>query len=301
MRVTFWGVRGSFPVAHPKVTRIGGNTSCVALRAEGAPLLVIDAGTGFRHLGRQLRESEFAKGKGEGALLLSHTHWDHIQGFMYFEPFFKEGNKFTVVARGDHDRKLKQIFQAQTESPYFSYGLDSFKAELTWKPVMEDEQFSIGPWRISTVRLNHPGVALGYRIEHGGRSFIYMTDTAPYTEQWLEHGFHVRKPEKDPEALDRLRAHGKKLDAFTKGADLLLYDTFFTPEQYGQNPHWGHSTPDEGLRVAREGGVKSFYFFHHHPEAWDDDLEARVKSYAKRFGSSDLRIDVAREGETIEM
>src|SRR5437660_7961880 len=158
MRVTFWGVRGSFPVAHPKVTRIGGNTSCVALQAEGAPLLVIDAGTGFRHLGATLRDSEFAKGKGEGAVLFSHTHWDHIQGFMYFEPFFKEGNKFTIVARSEHDEKLRSIFAGQTETPYFSYGLEAMKAQLDWKSVHEDQDFKIGPWKISTVRLNHPAV-----------------------------------------------------------------------------------------------------------------------------------------------
>jgi phosphoribosyl 1,2-cyclic phosphodiesterase len=300
MRVTFWGVRGSFPVAHPKVTRIGGNTSCVALRAEGAPLLVIDAGTGFRHLGAELRDTEFGKGKGEGAVLFSHTHWDHIQGFMYFEPFFREGNKFTVVARAEHDEKLRAIFAGQTETPYFSYGLDSMRAQLTWKPVHEDEEFKVGPWRVKTARLNHPGVAIGYRVELEGKTFVYMTDTAPYSDQWLDKGFHTRKPEKDPEVIERLREHRRKLDAFSKGADILLYDTFFTPEQYNQNPHWGHSTADEGIRLAREGGVKNFYFFHHHPEAWDDDLEARVRSYAQRMGSHDLKIDIAREGETVE-
>lgn len=301
MQVTFWGVRGSFPVAHPKVTRIGGNTSCVALRAPGAPLLVVDAGTGLRHLGRKLRDTEFENSKGEGALLFSHTHWDHIQGFMYFEPFFKEGNKFTVVARAEHDVRLRSIFSEPSETPYFSYGLDSLKAKLDWKAVHEWESFEIGPWKIKTARLNHPGVALGYRIEHGGKSFIYMTDTAPYGDQWLGTGFHVRKPETDPDGIERLREHARKLDEFVKDADLLLYDTFFTPEQYVQSPHWGHSTPDEGIRVARAGGAKSFYFFHHHPEAWDDDLEARGKSYAQRFGSIDLRIDVAREGETIDL
>src|SRR5262249_33181966 len=116
-----------------------------------------------------------------------------------------------------------------------------------------------------------------------------------------DRGFHVKKPDKEPEAIERLRAHKKKLDDFSKGADLLLYDTFFTPEQYAQNPHWGHSTPDEGIRLAREAGCKNFYFFHHHPEAWDDDLEARVQSYAKKLGDQDLRIDIAREGQSVDL
>ena len=301
MRLTFWGVRGSFPVAHPKVTRIGGNTSCVSLEAEGAPLLVLDSGTGLRHLGYKLREGPFGSGKGEGALLISHTHWDHIQGFMYFEPFFTEGNKLTIVARAEHDQRLKKTFAEQSETPYFGYGLEAFRARLDWKSVQEDERFTIGPWKISTVRLNHPGVAIGYRVELGDKVFVYMTDTAPYGDQWLGDGFHVRKPEKDPAGIERLRAHNKMLEEFVRGASFLLYDTFFTPEQYAQTPHWGHSTPDEGIRIARAGGVKQFCFFHHHPEAWDDDLEARVKSYAQRFGDADLEIVVAREGESVEI
>src|SRR5262245_58538792 len=136
MRATFWGVRGSFPVAHPKVTRVGGNTSCVALESEGEPLLVLDAGTGIRNLGRKLKDgSPFADGAGEGAILFSHTHWDHIQGFMYFEPLFRAGNKFTVVARADHDEKLRQVFQGLADRPYFPYSLDALKAQVTWKPV----------------------------------------------------------------------------------------------------------------------------------------------------------------------
>jgi ribonuclease BN (tRNA processing enzyme) len=219
---------------------------------------------------------------------------------MYFEPFFKEGNRFTLVARAEHDKRLKAILTEPSEVPYFSYGLESMKAALDWKAVQEWETFPIGPWKVSTARLNHPGVALGYRIELNGKIFVYLTDTAPYGDQWLGMGFHTRKPETDPEGIERLREHSRKLDQFCHGADVLLYDTFFTPEQYAASPHWGHSTPDEGIRIARAGGVKRFFFFHHHPEAWDDDLEARVKDYRRRCGSSDLEILVAREGESID-
>ncbi len=301
MRVTFYGVRGSFPVAHPKVTKVGGNTSCVAVRAPGAPTLVFDAGTGTRQLGRDLMAAEFGDGQGEGAFLFSHTHWDHIQGFMYFEPFFRAGNRFTVCARGSHDRRLRQVFAGQADRSYFSFGLDAFKAQVDWRAVQEDETFTIGPWKVSTVRLNHPGIAVGYRIELGGKSFIYMTDTAPYDDQLLSEGFHVRRPDEDPEIVAKIRAHGAALERFVVGADLLLYDTFFTQEQYAQNPHWGHSTPEEGIRLARQGGVGRFVFFHHHPEAWDDELEARVADTARRLGGRDLEVGLAREGESVEL
>jgi phosphoribosyl 1,2-cyclic phosphodiesterase len=302
MRVTFWGVRGSFPVAHPKVTRVGGNTSCIALEAEGEPLVILDAGTGIRNLGKKLkRGSPFADGAGKGAILFSHTHWDHIQGFMFFEPFFRDGNDFTVVARAEHDLQLQRVFQGQADRQYFPYQLESLKAKMTWKAVREQETFSIGNWKISTVRLNHPGFAIGYRVELGDKSLLYITDTAPWSDQLLGAGFHVKKPDSDPEAVAKLKLYGEQLEQFVKDGDVLVYDTFFTPEQYKQNPHWGHSTPDEGIRLARQGEVPRFFFFHHSAEAWDDDLEARAKTYAKKFGSSDLAIEVAREGESFEL
>lgn len=302
MRVTFYGVRGSFPVAHPKVAKVGGNTSCVAIRAPNAPTLMIDAGTGLRRLGRELMEEGFGDGVGQGAFLFSHTHWDHIQGFMYFEPFYREGNDFQIVARASHDARLQGVFAGQADdSRYFGYGLDAFKAGVQWKGITEGDAFQIGPYAITTVRLNHPGIAIAYRVTLGDKSFIYMTDTAPYETQLLGEGFHERKPDTDPQIVAELERYKADMDAFVQGADVLLYDTFFTPEQYAQNPHWGHSTPDEGIRLARQGGVGRFYNFHHHPEAWDDELEERVRDYQNRLGGSELEVLLAREGETIEL
>ncbi len=301
MRVTFYGVRGSFPVAHPNVARVGGNTSCIAIRAPGAPTLIIDAGTGVRRCGREMMNEGYGDGDHEGFLLFSHTHWDHIQGFMFFEPFYRETNRFTVVARGSHDQRLQSVFAGQADRAYFGYGLNSLKADLTWKAITEGDTFNLGPYTVRTVRLNHPGIAVGYRIELNGKSFVYMTDTAPYEDQLLGEGYHVRKPDSDPEILAQIKQYGAALEDISKGADVLLYDTFFTPEQYAANPHWGHSTPDEGIRLARQGGVQRFFHYHHHPEAWDDDLESQVKGYADRLGDRELEIGLAREGASIEI
>lgn len=301
MRITFYGVRGSFPVSHPLVSKVGGNTSCVALEAEGAPTLIFDGGTGLRRCGRDLMNRGFGDGAGEACFFFSHTHWDHIQGFMYFEPFYRAGNKVQVVARGSHDKRLQQVFAGQVESDYFSYGLGGLKADLTWKGVQEGEVFHVGPYKITTARLNHPGIAIAYRVELGDKTFVYMTDTAPYDDQLLGEGFHVRQPDTDPKIIAQIESYGRGLEEFVHGSDLLLYDTFFTPEQYQTNPHWGHSTPDEGIRLARQGGVPRFYNFHHHPEAWDDELEGRTRDYQRRLGGSDLEIGLAREGEWVEL
>jgi len=301
LRVTFYGVRGSFPVAHPKAVRVGGNTSCVAVRAPGAPTLVLDAGTGLRQLSRELMDEGFGDGGAEGAFLFSHTHWDHIQGFMFFEPFYRADNRFTVVARGSHDRRLHAVFAGQADRPYSNHGLDAFRSDLSWQAIQEGDAFELGPYRIVTTRLNHPGVAVGYRIEHAGKSVVYMTDTAPYDDQLLGEGFHERTPAQDPEVLARIADYGRALEDLARDADVLLYDTFFTPEQYAQNPHWGHSTAEEGIRLARAAGAHRFYNFHHHPEAWDDDLEERVRGLRRRLGGSDLEVELAREGESVDL
>ncbi|MGE0711675.1 MAG: MBL fold metallo-hydrolase [Planctomycetota bacterium] len=301
MRITFYGVRGSFPVAHNRVAKVGGNTSCVALRAPDAPTLIFDGGTGLRRCGKDLMDEGFGDGRGQAAFFFSHTHWDHIQGFMYFEPFYRQGNEVTVVARGSHDKRLQQVFAGQVESDYFSYGLGGLQAEVSWRAAQEGETFALGPYKITTARLNHPGIAIGYRVEHAGKVFVYMTDTAPYDDQLLGEGFHVRRPDTDPKILAQIESYGEALERLVVGADLLLYDTFFTPEQYEANPHWGHSTPDEGIRLARQGGVPRFYNFHHHPEAWDEELEERTRDYQLRLGGSDLEIGLAREGESVEL
>lgn len=302
MRVRFWGVRGSFPVAHPRVFQVGGNSSCVEVACEGAPRVILDAGTGLRPLGKALmKEPEFAEGRGEGALLISHTHWDHIQGFMFFEPFAVPGNHFTVYARATHDARVKSIFTEQASETYFTRTFDSLQADFSWRAVSEQSKFSIGPIEVRTARLNHPGVAVAYRLDHAGSSVVYVTDTAPYDDQLLGDGFHIRRPSESPAVLELIQEYQEKLVELCRDVDLMIYDTFFTMEQYQLNPHWGHSTPERGIALARESGARQFYFFHHHPEAWDDELIARVESYDERYGDDSLSIRLAREGLSVEL
>ena len=303
MRVTFHGVRGSFPVSHPKVSKVGGNTSCVSLTAPGAPTLIFDGGTGLRRCGRQLMKEEFGDGVGEACFLFSHTHWDHIQGLhVTSKPFYREGNKVQVVARGSHDKRLQQVFAGQVESDYFSYGLGGLKADLSWRGVQEGDTFEVGPYKISTVRLNHPGIALAYRVDYGEKSFIYMTDTAPYDDQLLGEGFHVRKPDTDPAILAQIETYGAQVEEFVKGADLLLYDTFFTLEQYKAQPALGSQHPRRGNPPRSPGRRPALLQLPPTtPRAWDDDLEARTRDYQRRLGGSDLEIGLAREGESVEL
>jgi phosphoribosyl 1,2-cyclic phosphodiesterase len=303
MRVRFWGVRGSFPVSDPRVLKVGGNSSCVEIDVPGSPRIILDAGTGLKPLGQALMHEDprFARGEGEGALLISHTHWDHIQGFMFFEPFYVDGNRFTVYARSAHDGRLRTTFEAQMGRSNFAFGFEALNAELSWRALSEESRFEIGEVKVRTARLNHPGIALGYRLEHDGRSVVYMTDTAPYDDQLLGEGFHIRKPSEDPMVLDLIEEYRDKLVDLCQDADVLIYDTFFTREQYRQNPHWGHSTAERGIALARRAGVSKFFLYHHHPEDHDDQLIARAADFAQRYNDDELSIHLSREGLNLEV
>lgn len=257
-RVTFWGVRGSIASPGPKTARIGGNTSCVEVRA-GRELLILDGGTGLRLLGNKLvAEMPF-----RASMFFSHVHWDHIQGFPFFAPAFVKGNEFVLYGGKNVTHTLEGTLAGQMNFPTFPVKLTDMGAKMTFRDLAEGEEVRVGDdVRVTSVRLTHPGGVLGYRLEHEGRAIVYATDN--------EHG-----AEPDPGLL-----------ALSKGADLLIYDAQYTPEEYtgenggGSKVGWGHSTMMEGARIAKLAGVKRLILFHHDPGQDDgavDRKEARAR------------------------
>lgn len=301
MKVRFWGVRGSIPVPGPQTNRYGGNTSCVEILPRGGEEpLIIDAGTGIRRLGKQLMEGRFGEGKGTAHLLISHTHWDHIQGLPFFSPMNQDGNRLHVYARQRDDTHLRVVFASQTEDPYFPVPFDEVKAEVEFRELVEGQSFSIGDARVSCTRLNHPWIAMAYRIDVDGASVVYASDTAPFTDILLEHEFIQQPPEPGAPLSDRdrktLEDMRKGLVALCTDADLVIYDTQFTPEEYADKPHWGHSTPDDAIAVALDAGAKSLALYHHAPARSDDALDAILASYRERLAGSELSLIAASEG-----
>jgi phosphoribosyl 1,2-cyclic phosphodiesterase len=306
MRVKFWGVRGSLPVPGRKTERYGGNTSCVEVRSESGTRVVVDAGTGIRKLGKEVAAEPDA-GKSEVHLLISHTHWDHIQGLPFFSPLYQKGNKLHVYARKRDDLHLRAVFASQTDDPYFPIPFDEAKADIAFSELSDSAKFEIKDVKVACARLNHPYIATAYRLTVDGASVVYVSDTAPFSDILFEDAFIAQPPSAgaelpaaDKKKLQAMRAGIVKL---CEGADLVVYDTMFTNEDYRRQPHFGHSRPADALQICQEAGARKLALFHHAPERADSEVDAildETKAAARRDGIA-LDIVAAYEGLDINL
>ncbi len=275
LKVRFWGVRGSIPTPGPTTVKVGGNTACVEVRC-GTDLVILDAGTGLRGLGGALLKEMPVRAH----LFFSHVHWDHIQGFPFFVPAFVPGNSFRLYGMINVTGTIEETLIGQMNYPSFPVRLADMGAEMTFHDLREGEAVELpGGGRVTNARLNHPSGVLGYRIQHGGRAVVYATDTEHYAIT-------------DP-----------KLAKLAAGADVMIYDATYTPEEYAgkvdgvPKTGWGHSTPEEGARVAKEIGVRQLVLFHHDPSQNDEAVAEKEKRARAIFPET----VAAREGLVIEL
>jgi len=302
MKVRFWGVRGSIPSPGRATNRYGGNTSCVEVRPNGAAPIIIDAGTGIRRLGKTLMEDSFRDGKGQCSILISHTHWDHVQGLPFFSPLYRAGNKIQIFAR-QRDMHLEAVFSQQHNAPYFPVPLNAMQAEMSFHELIEGASFDIGKAKITCARLNHPWVAIAYRVDVDRASVVYCSDTAPFTDMLLGRDF-IERPSYGtlpPAVQDELTVMRSGVVALAKNADLLIYDTQFTPEEYKSRPHWGHSRPDDAIEIARAANVKKLCLFHHAPMRSDDDNDKILATYRELTQADKFELVSAYEGLEIPL
>ena len=286
--VTFWGTRGSIPTPGPHTARYGGNTPCVAVESSGGQVVILDAGTGIRALGLELVERQ--NGAVRAEILLSHAHWDHIQGLPHFKPFFAPGNAVRIWGSRQGTTSLEAILRQQMDPAVFPVPLDALSASLTVQQVDRDE-FSIGEFRVRTTKLRHPGTTLGFRLTPakggGGSSMAYVTDNE------LGPGGQY----------DVAKSWRRDFVAFLKDVDLLIHDAMYTPAELEQHRGWGHSTYEEAVNLAQDAGAKKLVLFHHEPEHGDkamDGLVAAARKFAKTRGGS-LEVVAAQEGMKVTL
>jgi phosphoribosyl 1,2-cyclic phosphodiesterase len=269
--VRFWGVRGSIACSGPRTARYGGNTSSLEVRCDERVLL-FDAGTGLRYLGHSLPIAATI----DADLFLTHTHFDHVAGLPFFKPFFKSQNRFRLWAGHlVEGMTLRRVLGEFMMSPLFPVPPQIFRARMEYREFKAGETLRPAEGiAVRTTLLNHPDGATGYRVDYGGHSVCYLTDTE-----------HV------PGAPDR------NILGLIAGADLVIYDSMYTDAEYDAYVGWGHSTWQEGVRLCRAAGAKRLAVFHHDPEHDDDMLDGIAREVEKELPGS----IVARDGLVVAL
>jgi len=290
--IRFWGVRGSIASPGPGTVRYGGNTSCVEIRADGQ-IIILDAGTGMRALGRQLAE-EYGDNPLQLNLLLSHTHWDHIQGLPYFAPLYRPNAHLRVFGYEGARSSLSTVLSSQMESPFFPVGLQDVPSQFEIEELRE-MKFKVGSVQVDAWFANHPGICVGYRLTTAAGTLAFFPDNEP-PRRHQEARASAGLPEKHSAAY--AAGEEARLVEFLKGVDILIMDAQYTAEEYAQHVGWGHGCVDDVVRLALAAKVGRLFLFHHDPDHSDDllsDMEAGARQTVKDAGGK-LIVEAAREG-----
>src|SRR3982751_2225457 len=295
-RIKLWGVRGSLPVPGPGTNRYGGNTSCVEVRADGE-IIVLDAGTGIRGLGLAL-EKELGPGTIKLTLLITHTHWDHIQGLPFFSPAYNSKNLMRILGYEGARAGLGTILAGQMETPFFPVSLHELPSHLAIEEL-KDMEFDIGKVKVQAKFANHPGICAGYRLFTSGGSVAYLPDNEPYESLKMQHA--ADNGMDGDEARSFAEAERTKMVEFLRDCDVAILDAQYTDEEYARHVGWGHSSLSSVVLLALDANVKKVLLFHHDPRH-DDDMVDRMIEQARELASKSgktLLIEGAREGAEI--
>jgi phosphoribosyl 1,2-cyclic phosphodiesterase/CheY-like chemotaxis protein len=285
----FWGVRGSIPSPGKGTVIYGGNTSCVEVRV-GGRIIILDAGSGIRALGLALAE-EFRGAPMDLTLLLTHTHWDHIQGFPFFAPAYDSRNRIHIYGYEGALSGLRTALSGQMESPYFPVSLEELPGNLRIAEL-EEMRFNVNGTAVEACFTNHPGVCVAYKLTTPDGTIVYMPDNETRVRA-SDSGQAGAVPDSSEQ----------KLREFIEGVDVLIMDSQYTADEYQMHLGWGHGCIDEVVRMAAEAKVKRLYTFHHDP-AHDDTFVSGMQSRAKQLveqAGSPMQVEAAREGAEVHL
>jgi phosphoribosyl 1,2-cyclic phosphodiesterase len=283
MRVRFWGTRGSIATPGPSTVHYGGNTSCVEVRSSRGTLIVLDCGTGARPLGLQL-VADAAGGPVGGSLLLGHTHWDHIQGLPFFGPIAEPDSVLDVYGPAQEEGPLDAVFAGVMRPPYFPITPDELHGTVRFHGAGNDD-FAINGAKVRSRWVRHTSPTIGFRVDLEGHSVAYVSDHGPGCSDDPDEFV-------PPDVLD-----------LADGVDVLIHDAQHTCEEFEGKRHFGHSTVDYAVHVAREAGARRLALFHHCPSHSDDNVDLMhlyASALAERVAGN-LEVLAAREGLVVEL
>lgn len=294
-RIKFWGTRGSIAVPSPETLRYGGNTACVELRADGE-IVVLDAGSGVRPLGIAL-DREFQARPIKLSLLVTHAHWDHIQGFPFFKPAYDSKNEIRIFGFDGAGATFREIMAEPMKAPFFPITMRELSARMDINKLKE-MKFSLGKLDIHAAFVNHPGVCAGYRIFTSSGSVAFLPDHEPY--EFFLHASRGKQLSPD-EAGEIAASQHAGLVEFLRGSDVLILDTQYTDLEYRMHIGWGHGSISSAVSLALDAEVQTLVLFHHDPSHDDEMVDTMVESARDLVTQrgSDLEVAGAQEGGEI--
>ncbi len=294
MKIKFWGVRGSIPSPGPKTVKYGGNTTCIEIRTDDGELIILDAGTGIYPLSQTL----LAELPIAANVLISHTHWDHIQGLPFFIPNFIPGN--TLRLHGAFDpvtgKGIEQVMQVQLQYSYFPVREEEMKAKFEYVTLAPGKSIQIGSATVTPALMNHPVIDFGYRIESHGKSVFFTGDHEP------PYNIYDPNDESYEEYQSFIEEKKQVIRTAMLDVDVLIADSSYTEDEYPAKKGWGHGTFDSSIQIAKEAGAKLLFCTHHEPTRSDVALEQVFQDALSRYprAAGDPEYRLAREGETFE-
>ncbi len=294
--IRFWGVRGSIPTPGPDTALFGGNTSCVEVRV-GDQIIILDAGSGIRRLGQALMK-EIGENGLNLTMLITHTHWDHIQGFPFFIPAYHPKVNMRILGYEGAVHGLRGALFEQMTSAFFPVGLNQMATHLAFEEL-DEMQFDLGAVKVRTMFTNHPGICLAYRLCTPAGDIVFMPDHEAYERCEIER----QKAEHDESGhgLEYARAQDQKVVEFLRGADVVIADSQYDAVEYPSRRGWGHTCADDTVQLAARAGARRLYLFHHDPDRTDEKLKALVERERAGLAGNGAKLEVsaAREGEEL--